>query len=111
LLATWARRLEIKDCVAALRPWSSASEHGACSLGRPLTHEDRELLTRVVESPSDSLRLRLQELCVLAGFSFVLRAMGGFSQKQTALMLNVSEEVRVNIEQGDGARCVECEAD
>jgi hypothetical protein len=92
LLATWARRLVIKDCVAALRPWISASEHGACSTGRPFTHEDRELLARVVESRSDSLRLRLQALCVLARFAFVLRAMEGFSQKQTALVLNVSEE-------------------
>jgi DNA-directed RNA polymerase specialized sigma24 family protein len=92
LLATWARRLVIKDCVAALRPWTSASEHGPCSIGRTLTHEDRELLTRVVESPSDSLRLRLQALCVLARFAFVLRAMEGFSQKQTALVLNVSQE-------------------
>jgi DNA-directed RNA polymerase specialized sigma24 family protein len=92
LLATWAQRLVIKDCVAALRPWTSTSEHRACFPGRALTHEDRELLTRVVESPSNLLRLRLQELCVLARFSFVLRAMEGFSRTQTALVLNVSEE-------------------
>jgi len=92
LLATWARRLVIKDCIAALRPWTSASEHGACSTVRALTLEDRELLTRVVQSPSDSLRLRLQDLCVLARFAFVLRAMEGFSRKQAALVLNVSEE-------------------
>ena len=92
LLANWARRLVIKDCVAALRPWTSPSEHGASSIGRPLTNKDRELLTRIVESRSDSLRLRLQELCVLARFAFVLRAMEGFSQKQTALVLNISEK-------------------
>ena len=92
VLATWARRLVIKDCVAALRPWASASEYGACSIERPLTHEDRELLTRAVESPSDSLRLWLQELCVLARFAFVLRAMERFSRKETALVLNISEE-------------------
>ena len=92
LLATWARRLVIKDCVAALRPWVSASEYGACSIGQPLTHEDRELLARVVESPSDSLRLWLRELCVLARFAFVLRAVEGFSRRETALVLNISEE-------------------
>ena len=91
-LAIWARRLVIKDCVAALRPGISAAEHRACSIGRPLTNKDRELLTRIVESPSDSLRLSLQELCVLARFAFVLREIEGFSRKQTALVLNVSEE-------------------
>jgi DNA-directed RNA polymerase specialized sigma24 family protein len=93
LLATWARRLVIKDCIAAVRGRSSiaARETDSHSWAR-LTPSECGHLQSVFHLPSYVLRMKLRRLNVLARFAFVLRGLEGYSRAQTSILLNIEEE-------------------
>jgi DNA-directed RNA polymerase specialized sigma24 family protein len=93
LLATWARRLVIKDCIAAVRPWNSIATRQTDSHSwARLTQSECRHLQSVFHSPSYVLRMKLRRLSVLARFVLVLRGLEGYSRAQTSILLNIEEE-------------------
>jgi DNA-directed RNA polymerase specialized sigma24 family protein len=93
LLATWARCLVIKDCIAAVRPWNSIAARQTDSHSwAGLTPSECSHLQSVFHLPSYVLRRKLRRLSVLPRFVLVLRGLEGYSRAQTSILLNIEEE-------------------
>lgn len=91
-MVSWARRLVIKVCIVTVRPSS-------CDVGRDLHSSqwiqfaavDSEQLDLALSLPSDVLQQKLLRLDTLSRFVFVLRALEGYSRRDTALLLDLDD--------------------
>lgn len=91
-MVSWARRLIIKTCIHAMRPWTSDLAQAAYPLlPVRLDAVSRDRLSGVLNLPSEALQQRLLELDVLSRFVFVLRALEGYSRRETSLLLNIDD--------------------
>ncbi len=91
-MLSWARRLIIKFCIVTVRPSESPlalSAYPLCPVSsRALPVDDiRELLSL----PSTTLQQTLMRLDALSRFVFTLRALEGYTRRDTALLLNIDD--------------------
>jgi len=89
-MVSWARRLIIQACIRLIRPTGQGMEECVC------LHQKREeaisdLLELALSQPSDVLQQRLLNLDPLLRFVFVLRALEGYSRRDTALLLEIGD--------------------
>lgn len=91
-MLSWARRLTIKVCIELVRPAASRI------MQRPyFSHVmatglvDSSELEIVLSQPSDLLQQSLLSLEPLPRFVFVLRALEGYSRRDTGLLLNLDD--------------------
>lgn len=89
-MMSWARRLIIQACIRLVRPTGQSMEECAC-----LHHKKEEGISDLVElalsQPSEVLQQRLLNLDPLPRFVFVLRALEGYSRRDTALLLEIGD--------------------
>ena len=93
-MVSWARRLLIKACTEIVQPWTSPAAHHPYPL-LPMRSEGvkREQLGAVLILPSAVLQERLLQLDPLDRFVFVLRAIEGYSRRETSLLLNIDDRL------------------
>ena len=91
-MLSWARRLTIKVCIELVRPAISNivprpyfAHLMAPDLVNPMD------LERVLSQPSEVLQKSLLRLDTLSRFVFVLRALEGYSRRDTGLLLNLDD--------------------
>ena len=91
-MLSWARRLIIKFCASTMRPWNSQLAQSAYPL-RPMAIDSQNSshLMRVLNLPLDVLQQGLLRLDALSRFVFVLRALEGYSRRDTSLLLNIDD--------------------
>ena len=91
-MLSWARRLIIKFCITIVRPWNSQLARSAYPL-RPMAIDSQNSshLMRVLNQPSEVLQQGLLRLDALSRFVFVLRALEGYSRRDTSLLLNIDD--------------------
>jgi DNA-directed RNA polymerase specialized sigma24 family protein len=89
-MVSWARRLIIQACIRLMRPTAQSVEECVCIHHRK---EDgiSELLELALSQPSEVLQQRLLNLDPLPRFVFVLRALEGYSRRDTALLLEIGD--------------------
>jgi DNA-directed RNA polymerase specialized sigma24 family protein len=89
-MVSWARRLIIQACIRLMRPTAQSMEECVCIHHRK---EDgiSELLELALSQPSEILQQRLLNLDPLPRFVFVLRALEGYSRRDTALLLEIGD--------------------
>jgi DNA-directed RNA polymerase specialized sigma24 family protein len=89
-MVSWARRLIIQACIRLMRPTAQSIEECVCIHHRK---EDgiSELLELALSQPSEVLQQRLLNLDSLPRFVFVLRALEGYSRRDTALLLEIGD--------------------
>ena len=91
-MASWARRQIIKSCIAIMRPAALRVAHCACSC-----HEMELVSADVMQADilpnlsASALQRSLLRLDVLSRFVFVLRALEGYSRRDTALLLSLRD--------------------
>ena len=90
-MVSWARRLIIQACIALLRPSGSSLEECLCLNHREDGSGISDQLELALSQPSDALQQRLQHLDPLHRFVFVLRALEGYSRRETALLLEIGD--------------------
>ena len=91
-MASWARRQIIKSCIAIIRPAVLSVAHCACSCHGMETVSADAIQADILPNLSASvLQLSLMRLDVLSRFVFVLRALEGYSRRDTALLLNLRD--------------------
>jgi DNA-directed RNA polymerase specialized sigma24 family protein len=91
-MASWARRQIIKSCIAIMRPAVLRVAHCACSCHGMETVSADVIQADILPNLSPSaLQLSLMRLDVLSRFVFVLRALEGYSRRDTALLLNLRD--------------------
>jgi DNA-directed RNA polymerase specialized sigma24 family protein len=91
-MVSWARRLIIKFCIQTMRPWNSYLAQSAYPLFpmRPAA-VDRDHLASLVNMPPELLQERLLALDDISRFVFVLRALEGYSRRETSLLLDIDD--------------------
>jgi DNA-directed RNA polymerase specialized sigma24 family protein len=93
-MVSWARRQIIKACAQILRPWMLAADHEPYlvfprkSNALNLSHLDAVLI-----QPSEVLQERLLQLDSLHRLVLVLRAIEGYSRRETSLLLNIDDRL------------------
>jgi DNA-directed RNA polymerase specialized sigma24 family protein len=89
-MVSWARRLIIQACIRLMRPTAQSMEECVCIHHRK---EDgiSDLLELALSQPSEVLQQRLLNLDPLPRFVFVLRALEGYSRRDTALLLEIGD--------------------
>ena len=89
-MMSWARRLIIQACIRLVRPAGQSMEECVC-----LHHKKEEgisdLLELALSQPSEVLQQRLLNLDALPRFVFVLRALEGYSRRDTALLPEIGD--------------------
>jgi DNA-directed RNA polymerase specialized sigma24 family protein len=91
-MVSWARRLIVRVCIETMRPQIAEMAQAAYLLPpMRLGAIDQERLSPVLSLPADVLQERLLELDVLSRFVFVLRALEGYSRRETSLLLNIDD--------------------
>ena len=91
-MVSWARRLIVRVCIETMRPQIAEVAQAAYLLPpMRLGAIDQERLSPVLSLPADALQERLLELDVLSRFVFVLRALEGYSRRETSLLLNIDD--------------------
>jgi DNA-directed RNA polymerase specialized sigma24 family protein len=93
-MVSWARRLLIKFCAEIVQPWKSSAAADRYPL-LPMTLEmvKREGLDAELRVPSMKLQESLLHLDPLSRFVFVLRAIEGYSRRETSLLLNIDDRI------------------
>ena len=92
-MMSWARRLIIKACIHTVQPWKSPPAHEPLPV-LPLSVGSLDANLDVALSLSARvLRENLLKLDVLARFVFVLRAIEGYSRRDTSLLLNIDDRL------------------
>jgi len=91
-MLSWARRLMIKACAEIVQPWKSTTTEEFRQLS-PLNvgRADRDRIEALLSLPSDILQACLLQLEPLCRFVFVLRAIEGYTRRDTSLLLNVDD--------------------
>jgi DNA-directed RNA polymerase specialized sigma24 family protein len=91
-MVSWARRLIIKFCIATARPTApSMGTHPYYWQLADLGSVNPEQIELALSLPSDVLQWKLLRLGALCRFVFVLRALEGYSRRDTALLLNIDD--------------------
>jgi DNA-directed RNA polymerase specialized sigma24 family protein len=90
-MVSWARRLIIQACITLIRPTGATSEECPCLNTREEGNEMSEQLELALSQPSDLLQHRLLQLEPLPRFVFVLRALEGYSRRETAILLGIGD--------------------
>lgn len=90
-MVSWARRLIIQACIALVRPTGYLLEDCACLHSREDGSGVSDQLELALSQSSDALQTRLLHLDPLPRFVFVLRALEGYSRRETALHLGISD--------------------
>ncbi len=91
-MLSWARRLTIKVCIAIVRPAASNITQRPyfpqlATPGLVISHD----LESVLAQPAEELQRRLLQLDAVQRFVFVLRALEGYSRRDTALLLELDD--------------------
>lgn len=91
-MLNWARRLLVKFCIATVRPSEGPLTQSAYPLfpgnvGEVNTHDVRDLLSL----PAGTLQQIVMRLDAFSRFVFVLRALEGYTRRDTALLLNIDD--------------------
>jgi DNA-directed RNA polymerase specialized sigma24 family protein len=91
-MVSWARRLIIRVCIDTMRPRMVAMA-GEAYLLPPMRLDaiDPNRLAEVLSLPTEVFQDRLLEQDVLSRFVFVLRALEGYSRRETSLMLDIDD--------------------
>jgi DNA-directed RNA polymerase specialized sigma24 family protein len=91
-MVSWARRLIIRVCIDTMRPGLVAMAREAYLLPpMRLDAIDPERLSDVLSLPAEVFQHRLLEQDALSRFVFVLRALEGYSRRETSLMLDIDD--------------------
>jgi DNA-directed RNA polymerase specialized sigma24 family protein len=90
-MASWARRLIIQACIALMRPTGCGPEECACLHSREDGSGISDRLELALSQSPDALQQRLLHLDPLPRFAFVLRALEGYSRRETALLLEIGD--------------------
>ena len=90
-MVSWARRLIIQACIALVKPTGLDLEECVCPNHRETGGEGSGQLDLALSQPSDELGQRLLNLNSLSRFVFVLRAVEGYSRRDTSLLLAISD--------------------
>jgi DNA-directed RNA polymerase specialized sigma24 family protein len=89
-MVSWARRLIVQACIRLMRPAGQSMEECVC-----VQHKRdggiSDLLELALTQPSEVLQQRLLNLDPLPRFVFVLRALEGYSRRDTALLLEIGD--------------------
>ncbi len=89
-MVSWARRLIIQACIRLMRPADQSVEE-CLWLHNKRDEGISDLLELALRQPSEVLQRRLLNLDVLPRFVFVLRALEGYSRRDTALLLEIGD--------------------
>lgn len=91
-MVSWARRLIIRVCIDAMRSRLVSVAKKAYLLP-PMRQDaiDPDRLSEVLSLPAEIFQERLLEQDVLSRFVFVLRALEGYSRRETSLMLDIDD--------------------
>ncbi|HEY1271680.1 MAG TPA: sigma factor-like helix-turn-helix DNA-binding protein [Terriglobales bacterium] len=91
-MSSWARRLMIKFCIATVRPVATGVASRPCSCQEvELGWFDPAGRDALINLPADALQQKLLRLETLPRFVFVLRAIEGYSRRETALLLGIDD--------------------
>jgi DNA-directed RNA polymerase specialized sigma24 family protein len=90
-MMSWARRLIIQACIALMRPTGNSLEDCVCLHAGEDSSGVSDQLELALGQPSDTLQQRLLQLDRLPRFVFVLRALEGYSRRETALLLEIGD--------------------
>jgi DNA-directed RNA polymerase specialized sigma24 family protein len=90
-MVSWARRLIIQACIAVIRPTDDSLEDCLCLHHKVDSVGLSDQLELALSQPSDVLQQRLLNLDPLPRFVFVLRALEGYSRRDTALLLGIGD--------------------
>ena len=93
-MVSWSRRLIIKACAEIVKPWMSpAAEELQAMFPTRLMAVERDRVDALANVPSPILQNWLLQLEPLCRFVFVLRALEGYTRRDTALLLNIDDRV------------------
>ena len=93
-MVSWARRLIIRARAEITHPWNSAiAQEGYPVLPMRWDAVSRQRLDAVLSLPLEILQQRLLRLDALSRFVLVLRAIEGYSRRETALLLNLDDRL------------------
>ncbi len=90
-MVNWVRRLIIQACIAWVRPTGHSLEECVCPNRREGGSGISDQLELALGQPSDALQQRLLHLDPLPRFVFMLRALEGYSRRETALLLEIGD--------------------
>jgi DNA-directed RNA polymerase specialized sigma24 family protein len=91
-MVSWARRLIIKACAEIVRPWTlTADQESYLLFPMRANTVSRSHVDAVLLQPSELLQERLLQLDPLYRFVLVLRAIEGYSRRDTSLLLNIDD--------------------
>jgi DNA-directed RNA polymerase specialized sigma24 family protein len=90
-MVSWARRLIVQACIALVRPTGCNLEECVCTHFREDGSRFLDQLELALSQPPDALQQRLLHLDPLPRFVFVLRALEGYSRRETALLLGTGD--------------------
>jgi DNA-directed RNA polymerase specialized sigma24 family protein len=90
-MVSWARRLIIEACIRLMRPTAQSMEECVCLHHKEDGSGISEQLELALSQPSEVLQQRLLHLDPLPRFVFVLRALEGYSRRETALLLGIGD--------------------
>jgi DNA-directed RNA polymerase specialized sigma24 family protein len=90
-MVSWARRLIIQACIALMHPTGDSMEECLCTHFREDGSGISDQLELALSQPSEVLQQRLLNLDALPRFVFVLRALEGYSRRETALLLGIGD--------------------
>ena len=91
-MVSWARRLIIRVCIDSVQAQITKIAQSAYVLP-PMRIEaiDPERLSDVLALSADVFQERLLQQDILSRFVFVLRALEGYSRRETSLLLNIDD--------------------
>ncbi len=93
-MVSWARRLIIKACAEIVKPrLSAASDEFQQMFPMRPQAIDRDRVEALVNVPSSILQSWLLQLEPLCRFVFVLRAIEGYTRRDTSLLLNADDSL------------------
>ena len=90
-MVSWTRRLIVQACIALVRPTGHSLEECVCMHSREDDSGISDQIELALGQPSDALQHRLLHLDPLPRFAFVLRALEGYSRRETALLLGIGD--------------------
>jgi DNA-directed RNA polymerase specialized sigma24 family protein len=90
-MVSWVRRLIIQACIALMRPTGYILEECVCLSHREGGGGISDQIELALSQPSEVLQQRLLHLDALPRFVFMLRALEGYSRRETALLLGIGD--------------------
>jgi DNA-directed RNA polymerase specialized sigma24 family protein len=90
-MLSWARRLTVKVCITLVRPAVGDDYQHPYLLQTTTGLANSDQLDLALGQSSDVLQQKLLRLDALSRFVFVLRAVEGYSRRDTALLLDLDD--------------------